>query len=204
MGEATSVTEWLQDLKAGSSGAAQKLWQRYVERVIRIAHRRLGDRPRRATDEQDIAQEAFVSLFRCVEAGRFPRLDDRNDLWQVLLVLTDRKTKENLRRELAEKRGSGNVRGESAVASLKDSAQAAAGLENFPETEPSAESVDDLIRLIDSSLSQLPDESMQKIMLDKLQGYTDKETATRTGLALRTVERKLHIIHRILEREASP
>jgi DNA-directed RNA polymerase specialized sigma24 family protein len=96
MNDVTSVTEWIEDLKAGCPDAAQKLWERYVEQVVRIAHRRLGVRPRRAADEQDIAQEAFGSFFACIEARRFPRLDDRNDLWQVLLMLTDRKAKEHM------------------------------------------------------------------------------------------------------------
>jgi hypothetical protein len=103
MDQATSVTEWLHDLKAGSSNAAQKVWERYVEQVARVANRRLGGRPRRAADEQDIAQEAFASLFRCAKAGRFPRLDDRNDLWQVLVMLTDRD--QDSVRELAENEG---------------------------------------------------------------------------------------------------
>jgi DNA-directed RNA polymerase specialized sigma24 family protein len=204
MDEASSVTEWLNCLKAGDINASQKLWERYVGRAVRIAHRRLGGRPRRAADEQDIAQEAFASFFRSVEMGRFPRLDDRNDLWQVLLMLTDRKAKEHLRRELADKRGAGKVRGESVIDGISsDSGRGGAGLDNMPDVEPCAESVDDLIRLIETSLSHLPDEGMRQIMLEKLQGYSDMETATRTGLALRTVERKLQIIRRILVEDAA-
>src|SRR5262245_58568346 len=112
MDEVTSVTEWLNDLKAGNANAAQKLWERYIEQVVRLANRRLGTRPRRAVDERDIAQEVFASFFRSVEARRFSRLDDRNDVWQVLILLTDRKANAHLRRELAEKRGAGQVRGE--------------------------------------------------------------------------------------------
>src|SRR4051812_20602016 len=105
MDDAGSVTEWLNVIKAGDAQASQKLWERYVGEVVRIAQRRLGARPRRAADEHDVAQEAFASFFRCAEEGRFARLDDRNDLWQVLVLLTDRKAKQLLRRELADKRG---------------------------------------------------------------------------------------------------
>lgn len=34
---------------------------------------------------------AFHSFCRAAAQGRFPRLNDRNDLWQLLIVLSDRK-----------------------------------------------------------------------------------------------------------------
>lgn len=202
MDESNSVTEWLNGLKAGHADAAQKLWERYVEQIVRVANRRLGGRPRRAADEQDIAQEAFANFFRSVEAGRFPQLDDRNDLWQVLVLLTDRTANRLLRRELAEKRGAGKVQGESAFSGGQSgSAASSFGIAQQADAEPSPESVTALIRALESSLEKLPDESMRQIALDKLQGYTDKEIAVRRGIALRSVERKLSIIRRILERE---
>ena len=37
---------------------------------------------------EDVVVDAFDSLCRGVQAGRFPNLDDRDDLWQVLMLLT--------------------------------------------------------------------------------------------------------------------
>jgi hypothetical protein len=39
-------------------------------------------------DEEDVALSAFDSLCRGVEAGRFPQLFDRSDLWLVLVLVT--------------------------------------------------------------------------------------------------------------------
>ena len=86
-----SVTEWLDRLKQGDSLGAQKLWERYVGQLVRLAHKKLGQTPRRAADEEDVALAAFASFCRAAEAGRFARLDDRYDLWQILTVLTERK-----------------------------------------------------------------------------------------------------------------
>ena len=72
-----SVTVWLEQLQAGDSAAAQQLWQRYVERLIRLANRKLGDLPRRVADEEDVVLSAFNDFLRGVEEGRFARLDDR-------------------------------------------------------------------------------------------------------------------------------
>ena len=38
-----SVTEWLGMLKAGDAVVGQQLWQRYVERLLRLASRKLGN-----------------------------------------------------------------------------------------------------------------------------------------------------------------
>ena len=40
-------------------------------------------------------------------------LEDRDDLWQILAVITTRKAMRQLRRERAQKRGGGEIRGES-------------------------------------------------------------------------------------------
>jgi hypothetical protein len=41
-----SVSDWLVQLEAGDEAAAQRLWERYVTRLIRLASRRLGSTPR--------------------------------------------------------------------------------------------------------------------------------------------------------------
>ena len=105
MSQNDSVTDWIVQLKAGDPQASQRLWERYVDRLVRLARIKLGRTPRRVADEEDVAQSAFDGFFRGVEEKRFPQLDDRDGLWQVLVMLTDRKTIDHRRRELAGKRG---------------------------------------------------------------------------------------------------
>ena len=85
---ADSVTVWLEHLKAGDPAAAGPLWERYFARLVTLARARLRLAPRAARDEEDVALSAFHNFCRGVEAGRFPRLDDRDDLWQVLFMIT--------------------------------------------------------------------------------------------------------------------
>ena len=110
----TSVTEWLDQIKLGEEHAAQLLWQRYLERLLRLASRRLANSPRGAADEEDVVLSAFDSFLRAAKDGRFPRLVDRQDLWQILVMLTDRKAGQQWRHERAAKRGAGKVSGDSA------------------------------------------------------------------------------------------
>jgi hypothetical protein len=113
MSSAGSVTHWIARLKAGDHHAAQQLWERYFARLVGLARSKLWGLPRRAADEEDVALSAFASFCRRAERGGFARLDDRDDLWQVLALLTTRKAADLVARERARKRGGGEVRGES-------------------------------------------------------------------------------------------
>jgi WD40 repeat protein len=84
-----SVTHWLGLLRAGDAVAAQPLWEGYFRRLVGLARARLQGVPRRAADEEDVALSAFDSFCQGAQAGRFPRLADRDDLWQVLRADTD-------------------------------------------------------------------------------------------------------------------
>src|SRR3954471_23803599 len=97
------VTLCIGDLEAGGDGAAQFLWERYFDRLVHLARARLRSSPRRgaAQDEEDAALSAFDSFCRGVAAGRYPRLDDRDDLWQLLVVITRRKVLDQQQHERA-------------------------------------------------------------------------------------------------------
>src|SRR5688572_16833726 len=86
-----SVTRWVEQLAAGDRDAAQRIWERYFRRLVGLARVRLGDLPRRAADEEDVVLSAFDSFCRGAERGHFPRLDDRDDLWALLVTITARK-----------------------------------------------------------------------------------------------------------------
>ena len=82
-----SVSEWLGQLRDGDPAAAQKLWQRYFLRLVGLARTKLQGTPRRAADEEDVALSAFDSFCRGAEQGRFPQLSDRDNLWDLLVLL---------------------------------------------------------------------------------------------------------------------
>src|SRR5262249_21890691 len=106
----TSVTTWLVRLKDGQRDeATRRLWETYFSRLVGRAHGLLKSRGLPGGDAEDVALSAFASFVRAVERGQFPRLDDREDLGQVLLVLAARKAEKVRRREAAERRGGGKV-----------------------------------------------------------------------------------------------
>ena len=113
-----SVTRWIGELKAGEDAAAHHLWQRYFHRLVLLARARLraiGPRPAGADDE-DAALSAFHSLCAGAARGHVPELNDRDDPWRLLVVLTARKARAQVHREHRKKRGGGQVLGEADLA----------------------------------------------------------------------------------------
>jgi DNA-directed RNA polymerase specialized sigma24 family protein len=189
-----SVTTWLAHLKAGRSDAAHEIWHRYVEQLVRLARRKLGRTPRRAADEEDVVLSAFEGFLAGVDDGRFLRLEDRDDLWQVLVMLTERRAIALRRRERALKRGAGDVRGESVFAHHEGNGSLRRGLDQTSGREASPDFAAGMTEQLRFLLEQLRDEVQRQIALGKLEGKTNKELSTNLGISLRTVERKLAII----------
>src|SRR5260370_11009577 len=104
-----SVSHWIARLKVGDRPAPEHLWGRYYKELVARARHRLAGAPRRAADEEDVALSAFDSFYRAAEQGRFSRLHDRDDLWQLLVLITDRKACDAVRHERRQRRGGGKV-----------------------------------------------------------------------------------------------
>ncbi len=196
MSEDRSVTAWIAGLKLGDSAAAGQIWRRYVDRLIRLAHGKLRGSPIRISDEEDVALSAFNDFLEGVEDGRFARLDDRDDLWQVLVMLTERKAIAQRRREQAKKRGGGHVRGESVFAAADADGSQQAGLAQWADEEPTPAFAVQITEEVRRALESLGDDLQREVALGKLAGYTNKELADQLGISLRAVERKLSIIRR--------
>jgi DNA-directed RNA polymerase specialized sigma24 family protein len=194
MSSGGSVTTWVEQLRAGNRAAAQQLWQRYFSRLVGLARGKLQGLRRGAADEEDVALSAFDSFFRAAEQGRFPQLDDRNNLWQLLVVITVRKAVDLRERETRQKRGGGKVAGESALDHLIGLEEGGAGIDQVVGAEPTpqldAQVADEVQRL----LGLLPTDEVRSVALSKLEGYTNAEIADRLGCAEATVERRLNLI----------
>ena len=178
-----SVTRWLGQLQAGDDAAVQQLWERYFKRLVGLARKKLSDSPRRAADEEDVALSAFDSFCRGARAGRFPRLDDRDDLWQILAMITMRKAIDLHNYEGRQSRGRGRLQ------SLTELTQE--GLETIGGDEPTPELAAQLAEEYQRLMEQLGDSTLRRVATWKLEGYTNAEIAARLGCITKTVERKL-------------
>jgi DNA-directed RNA polymerase specialized sigma24 family protein len=191
-----TVTQWIDGLREGSPASAQQLWERYFQQLVRLAGRKLPAGVKRDFDEEDVALSAFQSLCQGVKQGRFPQLDDRNNLWSLLVVITARKAMHHLRDAQAARRGAGRVRGES-VFQQHGAGQESRGINQIIGREPSA---DFAVRVCEQSerlLELLPDEEMRQLAVLKMEGYTNQEAAGKLQCGVRTVERRLSLIRKL-------
>ena len=53
------VTCWVRALAKDDQTAAQRIWERYYETLVRLARKKLGDSDRRVSDEEDVALSAI-------------------------------------------------------------------------------------------------------------------------------------------------
>jgi DNA-directed RNA polymerase specialized sigma24 family protein len=198
-----SVTLWIAQLKAGAPDAAQPLWENYFRRLVARARLRLARLPRRAADEEDVALSAFASFCRAAERGRFPDLHDRDDLWQLLVLLTDRKACDLANAQRRQKRGGGNVLDEAALQgphANAGSSPLAAALSREPSPEFAARAAEECRRLLDA----LGDDDLRQVAVRKLEGYSVEEIAAQLGRVPRTVKRWLRLIRQTWEQELQP
>jgi DNA-directed RNA polymerase specialized sigma24 family protein len=193
-----SISRLIVDLKAGDPEAAQPLWERYFDRLVRLARKRLASRrPGMVVeDEEDAALSAFDSFCAGAARGRFPRLGDRDDLWRLLVVITARKASAQLQRQRAQKRGGGQAG--------RPADGPPTPLEEIIGREPDPEFAalvgEEYARLLD----KLGDDGLRQVALWRMEGYTGDEIAERLGCARRTVARRLELIRAIWESEDAP
>lgn len=192
-----SITNWIHQLRSGDEAAAEKIWTHYLSQLLRVARSRMGDLPRRVYDEEDAALSAFHLFTNRAQNNAFPQLDDRHDLWRLLVMITAQKVTAWRRRESAGKRGGGKVRGDSVLGA---SDQTDNGFLQFVSDEPTPEFVIQAAEECDRLLDRL-DEKQQKIALMRMEGFTNSEVASAAGMTERSIERKLEGIRRVWEKE---
>ena len=190
-----SVSQWIDGAKASDQDAIQSLWERYFTQLVDLGRRRLrGAGNRKAlADEEDAAVDAFASFCRAAEAGRFPDLTNRDELWRVLMTLTLQKIIDQNRFEGRQKRGGGAVRGESVLVGA-DARQA----QGFAEVIGSAPTPEHAVIVGEQCdhLLHLLDEETRHVAVAKLEGFTNREVAAQLGKSLSSVERSLRLIRK--------
>jgi DNA-directed RNA polymerase specialized sigma24 family protein len=195
-----SVSLLITDLKAGHAGAFQPLWNRYYEQLVRRARRELVSRghARGESDEEDVALSTFHALHRGVKDGRFPDLDDREDLWRVLVHIAADKIVDKRRHET---RGKRDVRRDVPQSPTPDDERSRL-VDEVIGREPSPElsvAVADELVLRTRAL----DDVQRRVVEMKLKNHTNDEIAADLDCSLRTVVSKLGIIRKLWLRETT-
>lgn len=197
------VTLWLTQLRDDDEAAATNLWNHFVDRIRGVARKKLNYESCRVYDDEDVAQSAFYSICAGVSSGRFPDLNDRNGLWQLIMVVTSRKVWFRHRydrrdcRDIHRNSSDCFLTDSNSIAILPISGQALS-------REPTAEFTAEFLETYQNLIENLNDPALEQVVALRIEGYTDKEIASRIQCSRRTVQRRLEIIRRHLERMELP
>lgn len=194
-----SVSIYLEGLKSGDEVAATELWKRYFEKVTQFARRRLGNASRRVADEEDVALAVFQELCDGAHRGRFKRLTDRNDLWQVMVMITRKKAIDQVRKQTRAKRGSGQVSGES-VWQPVEAIVGGRGIEQVAGESPTPDYLCCLDEQHRKLIDLLPDETLRQVASLRLESFTTEEIGQQLQVSTRTIERKLATIRELWQK----
>ncbi len=131
-----SVTHWIDLLKTGDAAATQHIWDRFFSRLVGLAQAQLRGLSCGLADGEDVALGAFNRFCLAARRGRFPRLEDRDDLWRLLTLLAERKARDLRRRQGRQKRCGGQVHDEAWLTGRSDAASGGGDWPALPRKSP--------------------------------------------------------------------
>lgn len=166
----------------------QQIWEDFFPRLAQLARKKLGNLPRRAMDEEDVALSAINSFFTRMKAGQF-KLEERDDLWRLLATITTRKVNGLQRHDLAQKRGRGTVRGESVFEVNGD--KSSGGIGQVFEIKNTPEFPEQVLIECEELLNQLKNDRLRQTALMRMQGYNNKEISEHLGCSVARTKQRI-------------
>lgn len=167
-----SITEAILALGNSDSDAVQKLWDRYFQKLCGFVEGQMYQRHKRHFSADQLAADAFREIAAGLQKNAFNSVRNRDELWQMLMLIASRRTISAGIRQDRLIRGGGNVHGESVFGS--------GGMENlidFLERDPGPEEWSELQELKNLLHQRLPTDLHRRIADLRLALYSVAEIA---------------------------
>jgi len=171
----------LQQCRSGDADAADRLYHRYVNRLLKLAREHLSPRLARRIDPEDVVQSAYRSFFVHTQAGEYV-IGQSGDLWKLLAKIAMNKLLGQVEYHAAAKRAVSRESGE--VGEPRPDVM------DLVARDPSPEQVVTLADELEGILRGWAIDDRRIIEL-RLQDHTIEEIAATTGRPARTVRRVL-------------
>jgi RNA polymerase sigma-70 factor (ECF subfamily) len=191
MAEEHGDQSYLKLWRAGDQQAARELFDRYVDRLLALAHRRLDHRLAGRVDAEDIVQSVFRTFFHRAKENRFD-VKDPDDISKLLFRITIHKT---LRQIAFHRRGKRDAQLEAGAHREGDELL----MEQFAG-EPTPEEAATLVDEMEHFLSQLKPEERQ-ILEMRMEGYNNQEISEKMDISDRKIRRLLERLRGLAQRE---
>lgn len=177
--------------KAGDQEAARELFDRYVDRLVGLARRRLSQKLAGRVDPEDIVQSVFRTFFGRIKDGQF-EIANQDDLCKLLMRITVHKTLRQVAFHQAGKRA--------ASQETPQGDHAHERLMALLDHEPTPDAAVAFLDQLEHFMSKMKDEDREILEL-RLQGYSSEEIAKKLDTYDRKVRRVLERIRSLAEQE---
>jgi RNA polymerase sigma-70 factor (ECF subfamily) len=184
--------QYLLDLwRAGNQDAARQIVDRYVDKLVALARRRISQRLASRVDPEDVVQSVFRTFFGRIKAGQFV-IEDQDDLTKLLVSITVHKTLRQVEFHQAAKRATSQ---EATQASLSHER-----MQQLLDREPTPEEANTFLDQLEHFLNKLtPFE--RRVLEFRMDGYTNEEIAGELGTYDRKIRRVMERIREQAEKE---
>jgi RNA polymerase sigma-70 factor (ECF subfamily) len=178
--------------RKGDQEAARQLFDKYMERLVALARRRISQRLASRVDPEDIVQSVFRTFFVRLRAGEF-QFADQDDLCKLLMRITVHKTLRQVAFHQAAKRNPRQEMGQQDAADDR--------LLEVLDSEPTPEATVAFVDQLEHFLARLrPDE--RQVLEMRLQGHSNEEIAAKLNIKHdRTIRRIVERIRGMAEQE---
>jgi len=184
-----SVSGWIAKMRQGDPVAIEKLVARYFKKIANFANKRLRRGIRVLDDGEDIAISVLQSITSNSAKGRFPNLQDRDDLWLMMIMIAQHDVIDKQRAAVRRDRLS-----ESTLTMTDLLETYNINLDLFLSQKDSHTKLMEIAECWEDLLKTLPDERCRDIAQLKIKGHSNLEIAGLLGLIPKTVDRKIKLI----------
>jgi len=167
--------------RADDQEAARQLVDRYIDRLVALARRRISQRLASRLDPEDVVQSVFRTFFCHAKEGKF-QIRDQDDLCKLLMRITVHKVLKQVEHHTAAKRDA-HLETEQGNRTMDRMQEL---LSKDPTPEAQVMFIDQLEHVV-AQLGPTP----RKILEMRMQGYTEKEIAVQMNVSDRTIRRVL-------------
>ena len=177
--------------RQGDEDAARQIVERYIDRLLLLARRRISQRLASRVDAEDIVQSVFRTFLHRVKDGQFT-FAEQDDLCKLLVRITLHKTLRQVAFHKAAKRDPGLETDQGEHHSEQLSA--------LFDQEPTQEATVTFLDQLEHFLTQLRPQE-REILEMRLQGYSNEEIAQKLGLYDRKIRRIIEHVRATAEKE---
>ncbi len=183
---------YLVDLfRRGDQDAAREIVDRYLDRLLTLARRRISQRLASRVDPEDIVQSVFRTFFVRLKEGQFV-FQDQDDLCKLLMRITLHKTLRQVAYHKAAKRDPSLETPQGSHHSEQLSA--------LFDQEPTQEATVTFLDQLEHFLTQLRPQE-REILEMRLQGFSNEEIAKKLGIYDRKIRRVIEHVRDIALKE---